>query len=209
MLIDNQKPIEVLKNVIEKLFKIEFDPFNFEMYDIQIPHALKEMYEIEAFFEKKDEAYASLGFFSMLDKLIPFQALNTENETLTFIEESQSNWALQYQNGKVFFEDRLEPENSYYLSQSIEEILLLFGLQEIGFNITNYLGLDYDSIDEIISEFENIEQIVINKNYIGLNCSFYIVDGNCLLGQASMNVLSTFDVDKYHFYKTKFRHYTF
>jgi hypothetical protein len=209
MLENNQNPIEVLKKVISKLFLVELNNFNFDKYDKKLPHALKEMYEIEAFFVEKDCAYETIGFFSILDRLIPHEKLKVEDGMFTFIQENQANWALKYGDGQVYFEDKIEPQNSRFLTQTIDEILLLFALQEVGFNIPNYFGLDYNTIAEITTEFENIEPIVFDKNYIGINCSYYIADGNCLVGQAGMNVLSTFDHEKYEHYLSKLKHYTF
>jgi hypothetical protein len=212
MKITKKDPILGLKNVISRLFEIKFDNFDFDKYHPNLPQSLKELYEIDAFFAKHDCGFETIRFFCNQDRLLPYSDLKLEEKDFVFIRENQNNWICKTQLGsnKVYFEDRVFIENSRFLTTKIKAFLTTFALQEIGFNLPHYIGLHCEKVVEILPFFKKVEPLWSDKNYLNFgHFEYYLVDDDCLLMQAGMNILATKNQDKLNYYKGILNHYTF
>lgn len=212
MKINKKTPILGLKQVISRLFGVHLPAFDYDKYPTQLIHSLKEMYEIDAFFAQHDCAFETIRFFANQDRLVPFKDLAWTEKPFTFVKENQSNWLCQTELGsnKVHFYNRVEPSKSRWLPRSIDGFLTTFALQEMGFNLKYYFGFEYDTIEDIQAYFKTVEPIWTDKDYIyGAAFSYYLVDGDCLVMFAGMNVFATNDEAKYEHYKSILKHYTF
>jgi hypothetical protein len=212
MKITKKDPILGLKKVISRLFNYEFDNFDFSKYPPNLPQALKEMYEIDAFVRRKDCGFETIRFFANQDRLVPFKELKLDESPFTFVRENQNNWLCKTDLGsqKVHLEDRVFTENNGLLEQNLPAFLTTFALQEIGFNLPFYIGLHAENVADILPNFKKIEPLWSDKSYLNFGqFSYWIVDEDCLLMQAGMNILATKNEEKLAFYKSILNHYTF
>jgi hypothetical protein len=212
MKITKKDPVSGLKNVISRLFDYKFGDFDFSKYPPNLPKALKEMYEIDAFTRRENCVYETIRFFANQDRLVPFAELKMEETPFTFVKENQSNWLCKTELGsqKVYLEDRVFTENSGVLNQNLAAFLTTFALQEIGFNMPFYIGLHCEHVSDILPNFKKIEPLWSDKNYLNHGqFSYWIVDDDCLLMQAGMNILATKNEKKLEYYKGILNHYTF
>jgi hypothetical protein len=212
MKIAKKDAISGLKNTISRLFDVKLDNFDFEKYHPKLPHALKEMYEIDAFYAKHDCSFETIRFFANQDRLVPYSDLKLEGKDFIFVRENQSNWVCKTQLGsnKVYLEDRVFTENNGILTSKIDAFLTTFALQEMGFNLPFYIGLHCEKITDILHHFKKIESLWSDKHYLNFgHFEYYLVDDDCLLMQAGMNILATKNEDKLAHYKSILNHYTF
>jgi hypothetical protein len=212
MRITKKDPILGLKKVVSRLFDVKLEGFDLEKYPSKLPHSLKELYAIDAFFAQHNCGFETIRFFANQDRLVLYEALKLEESPFTFLRENQSNWLCQTDLGstKVYFYDRIEPHKSHFLPLSIDSFLTTFALQEIGFNLTYYFGLESENMDAINTHFKKIETLWSDKTYIyGAHHSYYLVDDDCLVMYAGMNVFATNNEAKYKHYKSIFKHYAF
>ncbi len=212
MKINSNKPIEGLKKVIERLFEVDLVFFSHEQYHPQLAQGLKELYEIDAFFAQKNCVFQTIRFFCNQDRLVPYEDLALNETRFTFVQENQRNWQCQTELGtdKVYFCDRVEPTKSHQLSYNIDAFLTTFALQEIGFNLHHCIGLESKDISDIEAYLTKIEPIWVQKKYIyGTPCSYYLVDDDCLLMYAGMNILATNNEAKLAYYQSVLPHYVF
>jgi hypothetical protein len=83
-------------------------------------------------------------------------------------------------------------------------------LQEIGFNLPYYFGLNSGEIADIKLHFKTVELLWRDENYIqSFPYSFYLVDDDCLLMYAGMYVFATKNEKKFEHYKRILPHYEF
>jgi hypothetical protein len=212
MKITKKDPISGLKNVISRLFDVELENFDFGKYPPNLPKALKEMYEIDAFYAAHDCGFETIRFFANQDRLVPYAELKLEESPFTFVRENQNNWLCKTDLGsnKVYLEDRVFTENSGVLKQDLPAFLTTFALQEIGFNLPFYIGLHCEKVVDILPNFKKVEPLWSDKNYLNFgHFAYYIVDDDCLLMQAGMNILATKNEEKLNHYKSILNHYTF
>jgi hypothetical protein len=212
MQISYKNPIWVLKSLISSLFKVEFEAFDFSKYHQDLPQALKELYEIEAFMAKHNCAFETIRFFCNQDRLLPYQSLKLSDKTFAFLCENQNNWVCKtsLKSDKVFFEDTVEPQNSRFLNTEIDTFLTNFALYEMMFSMQYYFGLESENINEIKENFKKTIPIWEEKAFIyGDTCSFYLIEDDCLVGFAGMNIFATNNEKKYIYYKNILKHYTF
>ena len=212
MKISKKMPILGLKRVISRLFDVKLDDFDLDKYHPKLPHALKELYTIDAFYAKHDCAFETIRFFANQDRLVPYQDLKLEESPFTFVKENQSNWFCQTDLDvqKIYFYDRVEPHKSRFLPHSMGAFLTTFALQEIGFNLKFYFGLEYQNMDKIKAFFKKVEPLWLDENYIyGATFSYYLVDDDCLVMFAGMYVFATNNEAKFKHYKSILKHYTF
>jgi hypothetical protein len=212
MKISKKAPILGLKRVISRLFDVKLDDFDLTAYHPKLPHALKEMYAIDAFYAKHDCSFETIRFFANQDKLVPYQDLKLAESPFTFVRENQSNWfcLTELDSNKVYFYDRVEPHKSRFLPHSTDAFLTTFALQEIGFNLKFYFGFEYENIDKIRPFFKKVEPLWSDKNYIyDATFSYYLVDDDCLVMFAGMNIFATNNEAKFEHYKRVLAHYTF
>jgi hypothetical protein len=108
-----------------------------DKYHPELPRALKELYEIDAFYARHDCAFETIRFFANQDRLVPYSDLTLDEKDFTFVRENQNNWVCKAQLGsnKVYLEDRVFTQNSGFLTQKTDAFLTTFALQEIGFNL--------------------------------------------------------------------------
>jgi hypothetical protein len=212
MKITKKTPIWGLKKVISLLFEIDFGEFDYDKYHPQLIHSLKELYEIDAFFAKNDCGFETIRFFCNQDRLLPYSDLKLEDKDFVFVCENQNNWVCKTQLGsnKVYLEDRVFTENSRFLTSKIDAFLTTFALQEIGFNLPHYIGLHCEKVVDILPDFKKVEPLWTDKNYLNFgHFEYYLVDDDCLLMQAGMNILATKNKEKLEYYKGILDHYTF
>lgn len=211
MKINKKIPVFILKNAISILFNVHFDVFDYSKYHQDLPVALKELYEIDAHFSK-DCSYETIHFFCNLDRFVKPDLLELEKKSFVFVHENQHNWACEAQlnSEKVYFNDKVEPEKSRFLDTDIDSFLTTFALQEIGFNLKYYFGFEYENISAIEAHFKKTEHIWTDKNYIYTEpLSYYLVDDDCLVMWAGMNIFATNNQEKYEYYKGILKHYEF
>lgn len=212
MQIQEENVILGLKNIISSLFKVKFEDFDFSKYHQDLPHSLKELYEIDAFMAKHNCSYETIRFFCNIDRLVPYKNLKIEENSFVFLHENQHNWACttKLNSDEVFYEDKVAPQNSRTLATKIDGFLTTFALQEIAFNFKYYMGLESGNIGEIKDNFEQCETIWSEKEFIYSNpCSFYLVDEECLVTFAGMDIFATNNEEKFNHYKNTLKHYTF
>jgi hypothetical protein len=212
MKISKKSPILGLKKVISRLFDVKLDNFDLVKYHPKLPYALKELYEMDAFYAKHDCAFETIRFFANQDRLVSYQDLKLAESPFTFVRENQNNWLCQtdLDSNKVYFNDGVEPQKSRFLPHSMDAFLTTFALQEIGFNLKFYFGLKYQNMDEIKAHFKKFEPLWTDKNYIyGGSFDYYLVDDDCLVMYAGMNIFATNDEAKFQYYKSILKHYTF
>jgi hypothetical protein len=212
MQISKNDPIPGLKKVISRLFEVEFDEFDFTTYHPDLPQSLKEIYEMDAFFLRENCVYESIRFFCNQDRLVKYQDLKLDESFFTFVNENQSNWfcKTQLNSEVVLLESYFEAKEEAILTQKINEFLTTFALQEIGFNLPFYFGLDYGNIEEIRPKCSKIEDLWIDKKYVYEHpYSYYLVDDDCLVMWGGMNIFATKNEEKFEFYKSILKHYTF
>lgn len=212
MKISKKTPVLGLKKVISRLFAVRLVGFDFAKYHPNLPHALKELYAIDAFFAKHDCAFETIRFFCNQDRLIPYSDLKLYEKDFTFVLENQNNWACKTSLGsnKVFLEDHVFTENTGFLPTKIDAFLTTFALQEIGFNLPFYIGLHEEKVADILPLFKKVEPLWSDKKYLNVGqFKFYLIDHDCLLMQAGMNVLATKNEAKLNHYKSILNHYTF
>jgi hypothetical protein len=212
MQISKNDPIPDLKKVISRLFEIEFDEFDFTKYHPDLPQSLKEIYEMDAFFLRENCAYETIRFFCNQDRLVKYQDLTLEEPFFTFVNENQGNWycKTKLNSDKVLLESYFEIKKEELLPQKIDEFLTTFALQEVGFNLPFYFGLDYGNFDEIKPKFSKIEDLWIDKKYVYEHPhSYYLVDDDCLVMWGGMNIFATKNEEKFDFYKPILKHYNF
>jgi hypothetical protein len=200
-----------LKNVISRLFNVKFEAFDYSKYHQNLPMALKEIYEIDAHFSK-DCRYETIRFFCNLDRLVPYNDLKLDAERFVFLHENQHNWRCKtsLNSDKVYFEDAVEPKNSKILTPTLYEFLTTFALQEIGFNLSHYMGLEANNFEAIKANFSKVDEIWLKKDYIYTKpCSFYLVEDDCLVMFAGMSIFATDNDAKFEHYKGILKHYTF
>ncbi len=201
-----------LKNIISRLFDVKFKDFDYSKYHPNLPLALKELYAIDAFFAQHNCSFETLRFFCNLDRLVPHQSLKIDEKKLIFLKENQNNWACSTELGtdKVYFHDYVEPQNSHLLATKIDDFLLTFALQEIGFSLQYYFGFEYENMNAIQHHFNKTEHLW-TQNHLTYPkpFSYYLVDDDCLVMWAGMNVLATNNQEKFEFYKGILKHYTF
>ncbi len=210
--IAKKDPISGFKKVISRLVDVKLEGVDYEKYHPLLPFSLKELYEIDAFYAKHDCAFETIRFFANQDRLVPYKDLQLNESPFTFVRENQSNWFCQTDLGseKVYFYDRVEPHKSRYLPLSIDGFLTTFALQEIGFNLKFYFGFEYENMDEIKTYFKKIEPLWSDEHYIyGAEFSYYLVDDDCLVMFAGMNVFATNNEAKFEHYKSVLTHYSF
>ncbi len=212
MKINKKEPISGLKKVISRLFNVKLDNFSFEKYPPKLPISLKELYEIDAFYAKHDCAFETIRFFCNQDRLVPYADLKLGEKDFVFVRENQNNWVCKTELGsnKVYFEDRVFTETSGVLPQEIDAFLTTFALQEIGFNLKHYFGLEAKSMVEIESVFNKVEHLWTSK-YLTYDdpFSYYLIDDDCLVVWAGMAIFSTNNEEKFTHYKSLLAHYTF
>jgi hypothetical protein len=212
MRITKKDPILGLKNVISRLFDVELENFDFEKYHSNLPQILKELYEIDAFFAQHNCSFETIRFFANQDRLVPYADLKLEESPFVFVRENQNNWVCKtdWDSKKVYLEDRVFTENSGVLKQDLPAFLTTFALQEIGFNLPFYIGLNCEKVVDILPNFKKVEPLWSAKNYLNVgHFAYYIVDDDCLLMQAGMNILATKNEEKLNYYKSILHHYTF
>jgi hypothetical protein len=212
MKINKKQPILGLKNVISRLFDVKLDNFDLDKYHPKLPLALKELYAIDDFYAKYDCGFETIRFFANQDRLVPYSDLKLDEKDFVFVRENQSNWVCKTQLGsnKVYLEDRVFTENSGFLTPKIDAFLTTFALQEIGFNLPFYIGLHCDKVADILPNFKKIEPLWSDKQYLNFgHFEYYLVDDDCLLMQAGMNILATKNAEKLELYKGVLNHYTF
>jgi hypothetical protein len=212
MKISRKSPILDLKKVISRLFDVKFDNFDLDKYHPELPYALKELYEIDAFYAKYDCAFETIRFFANQDRLVPYSDLTLDEKDFIFVCENQKNWVCKtsLDSNKVYLEDRVFTENSGFLTTKLDTFLTTFALQEIGFNLPFYIGLHDEKVADILPSFKKIEPLWSDKSYLNVgNFEYYLVDDDCLLMQAGMNILATKNEEKLEHYKTILNHYTF
>jgi hypothetical protein len=212
MKISRKDPVSGLKKVVSRLFEVKFDNFDLDKYHPKLPVSLKELYEIDAFYAKHDCAFETIRFFANQDRLVPYADLTLDEKDFVFVRENQSNWLCKAQLGsnKVYLEDRVFTKNSGFLTARIDAFLTTFALQEIGFNLPHYIGLHCDKVADILPQFKKVEQLWSDKNYLNFgHFSYWLVDDDCLLMEAGMNILSTKNEEKLEHYKGILNHYTF
>ncbi len=208
---DSKQGISLLKNTISALFGVKFGAFDVSKYHKDLPIALKELYEIDAHFSE-DCRYETIHFFCNIDRLVKPTFLKLEDESFVFVHENQNNWACETQlkSDKVYFKDLVEPEKSRFLDTNIADFLTTFALQEIGFNLKYYFGLEHENISEIEENFEKIEHLCTDNNYLYSSpFSYFLIDDDCLVMWAGMNIFATNNQAKYEHYKSILKHYTF
>jgi hypothetical protein len=67
-----------------------------------------------------------------------------------------------------------------------------------------------EKIGDILPNFKKVEALWSDKQYLNIgNFEYYLVDDDCLLMQAGMNILATKNEEKLDHYKTILNHYTF
>ncbi len=212
MKITKKIPIWGLKKVISRLFDVKLNPFDFGKYHPNLPHALKELYAIDAFFAKHDCGFETIRFFANQDRLVTYADLKLTEKDFVFLRENQNNWVCKTSLGsdKIYLEDRVFTENSGFLKQNLATFLTTFALQEIGFNLPFYIGLHCEKVVDILPNFKKIEPLWSDKNYLNFgHFSYWIVDDDCLLMEAGMNILATKNAEKLEHYKGILNHYTF
>jgi hypothetical protein len=212
MQINDKNSILGLKNVISRLFEVKFDDFDDSKYHQDLPNALKELYEIEAFMAKENCSFETIRFFCNIDRLVCYKDLKLEEKSFVFLRENQNNWMCKTQlnSNEIFFEDAVEPKNSRILTTKIDTFLTTFALQEMAFSMKYYFGLENENIDEINDFFQKKENIWLEKEFIYSNpCSFYLVEEDCFVMFAGMNIFATNNEAKFHHYKSILKHYDF
>jgi hypothetical protein len=211
MEIQEKNSIFGLKNIIFRLFDVQFDDSEYSKYHQDLPVALKELYEIDAHFSQ-DCSYDTIHFFCNLDRLVKPHLLKTKEKSFVFVHENQHNWTCETQlnSNKVYFNDHVEPEKSRFLATTIDQFLTTFALQEIGLNLKFYFGFEYEDMEEIKENFKKIEILCTDKNYIySQPFSYYLIDDDCLVMWAGMNIFATNNEEKYEYYKGILKHYNF
>lgn len=211
MIINKVEPIRGLKKVISKLFNVKFPNSDYAKYPEGLPKALQDMYEIEAHFSKARN-HKTLPFFSHQDRLIPFAQLDLTEKTFEFLWENQNNWVCEAElkTSKVYLRDRVEPYNSHYLTQKLPDFLMTFGLQAVGFNLENAIGLEAKTMADIESNFNTVEHLWTGKHLTNaVPFSFYLVDDDCFVMWAGMAVFATNNQEKFEHYKGVLTHYRF
>jgi hypothetical protein len=223
MKISKKDPVSGLKKVISRLFDVKFGTFQYKTYHPDLPKGLMKMYEIDRFFSR-DCRYDTIHFFCNQDRLMKYDKLNLLEKDFVFIHENQNNWKCQAQlkSQKVYFEDCVEPQKSRFISDNIDAFLTTFGLQEIGFNLPHYFGLNSGEIENIQAHFKTVELLWRDDNYVyqfpfgydekeskPLPYSYYLVDDDCLVMYAGMYVFATKNEEKFEHYKNVLPHYTF
>ena len=212
MQIQEKNAISGLKNVIFHFFNVKFDDFDFSKYHQGLPHSLKELYEIDTFMAKHNCSYETIRFFSNIDRLVLYKNLKIEENSFVFLHENQHNWACKTKlnSDEIFFEDKVETENSRIIETKIDDFLTTFALQEIAFNFNYYIGLESENIDEIKDNFDKYEAIWLKKEFVySFPCSFYLIDDDCFVAFSGMNIFATNNEEKFNFYKKKLKHYNF
>jgi hypothetical protein len=212
MKISKKDPVSGLKKVISRLFDVKLDNFDLDKYPPKLPISLKELYEIDAFYAKHDCAFETIRFFANQDRLVPYADLALDEKDFVFVRENQNNWLCKTQLGsnKVYLKDLVFTENSGFLTARIEAFLTTFALQEIGFNLPFYIGLHCDKVADILPHFKKVEPLWSDKNYLNVgHFSYWLVDDDCLLMEAGMNILATKNEEKLEYYKGILQHYTF
>ncbi len=207
-----KQPALGLKNLIARLFEVELEGFDDAKYHEKLPALLKELYEIDAFYAKYDCAFETIRFFCNQDRLVPYKDLKLAEKDFVFVHENQNNWVCKTQLGsnKVFFEDLVFTENSGFLPQKTDAFLTTFALQEIAFNLPLYIGLHCEKVEDILPNFKKVQPLWSDKNYLKFgHFDYYLVDDDCLLMQAGMNILATKNEAKIAYYKGILAHYTF
>ncbi len=200
-----------MKKVIERLFKVQFNEFNYDKYHPDLPQPLKEMYEIDALFSQ-DCSYDTIHFFCNQDRLIKYNQLKLSAKSFVFVHENQYNWTCEaaLKSDKVYFNNSVEPEKSHYLNSDIGEFLTTFGLQEIGFNLSFYFGLENQNMDETKANFQKVEHLWTDTTYLYNHpYSYYLVDDDCLVMWAGMCIFATNNETKFKYYQSVLKHYTF
>jgi hypothetical protein len=223
MKISKKDPVLGLKKVISRLFDVKFDRSQYKTYHPDLPKGLKKMYEIDRFFSK-DCRYETIHFFCNQDRLVKYDKLTLVEKDFVFVHENQNNWKCraQLKSQKVYFEDCVEPQKSRFISDNIDVFLTTFGLQEIGFNLPYYFGLNSGEIADIKTHFKKVEFLWEDNNYIHqfpfendekegkpLSYSYYLVDDDCLVMYAGMYVFGTKNLEKFEHYKGVLPHYEF
>lgn len=210
--ISKNDPIEGLKNVISRLFEVKFDELDFTKYHPDLPQPLKEIYEIDAFFLRENCVYETIRFFCNQDRLVKYQDLKLDESFFTFVNENQGNWYCKtaLNSDVILLEDYSETKKEAFLPQKIDEFLTTFALQEIAFNLPYYLGLEYGNIEDVKDKFNKIEDLWVDKNYVYEHVySFYLVDDDCLVMWGGINIFATKNEEKFEYYKSILKHYTF
>lgn len=213
MSINENDPITDLKKVISRLFDVKFDEFDFTKYHLDLPQSLKEIYEIDAFFFRENCIYETIRFFCNQDRLVKYQDLKLDEQLFTFVNENQGNWYCKtaLNSDVVLLKNySTKTKEEAFLPQKLDEFLTTFALQEIGFNLPFYFGLDYSTIEEVKDKFSKIEDLWTDKKYVYEHRhSYYLVDEDCLVMWGGMNVFATKSETKFEFYKSILKHHTF
>jgi hypothetical protein len=212
MNISTKSPIADLKKLIEHLFDLQFPIFDHSKYHQDLPHALKELYEISQYISSSNCSYETITFFCNIDRLIPYKDLDLTQTQYIFLRENQNNWTCSASLGsnKVYFTDKVEPKNSRTLKPEISEFLTTFALNELAYNFKYYLGLTTTDINKLKPTFQNTQAIWTKKYYIyNQPCSFYLADQVGLVSEGGMSLFSTNNSEKFAFYKNKLDHYEF
>jgi hypothetical protein len=210
--ISKNDPIEGLKNVISRLFEIGFDEFDFTKYHPDLPQPLKEIYEMDTFFLRENCVYETIRFFCNQDRLVKYQDLKLDEQFFTFVNENQGNWYCKtaLNSEVVLLDDYSKMKKEALLSQKLDEFLTTFALQEIAFNLPFYFGLDYGNMEEINDKFRKTEDLWVDKKYVYEHpYSFFLVDDDCLVMWGGMNIFATKNEEKFNFYKSILKHYSF
>jgi hypothetical protein len=210
--ISKNDPIEGLKNVISRLFEVKFDELDFTKYHPDLPQPLKEIYEIDAFFLRENCVYETIRFFCNQDRLVKYQDLKLDESFFTFVNENQGNWYCKtaLNSDVILLEDYSETKKEAFLPQKIDEFLTTFALQEIAFNLPYYLGLEYGNIEDVKDKFNKIEDLWVDKKYVYEHpYSFFLVDDDCLVMWGGINIFATKNEEKFEYYKSILKHYTF
>lgn len=198
-----------LRIFIEKLFKVDFDYFDFVINE-ELPFPLKEIYKIDLTFAIEDCKYETLRFFRNMDRLTIYQELKLQEEQFVFATENQGNWyaktSLQSEN--VYIYNHEEIKDGTILEENIEAFLITFALLELSNNFNHFCGLYENSVDEIKKAFRKTEELWIDKKYLLRPTSFYLIDDEVLFDEAN-KTLATNNTEKMDYYKSIFETYNY
>jgi hypothetical protein len=210
MKINPKNSISGLKEVIAKLFELDFADFTFDKIDKNLPSALQEIYTIDAFIAENNCSYETIRFFANMDWLVKYEDLKLTENQFTFVTENQGNWYCKtsLNSDSVYIYNHEEFENGTALAENIETFLTTFAFTELSYNFTYLLGLNYNSFDKVKEHFVKTEALWTDKIYIIRPTSFYLIDDEILLDEACMT-LATNNAEKFSYYKSKLDSYLF
>ena len=211
MKINKAEPILGLKKVVSTLFNVKFPHFDHSKYPDGLHKALRDLYEIDAYFSKGSNDQ-TVSFLGRQDRLIPFDALDLTKKMFDFARENQNNWVCEgeLKTSKIYFKDRIEPYNSHYLKQKLPDFLMTFALRETVFCLTHHIGLEAKNMTEIEFVFNDVKHLWTAKYLNHTDAfSYYLVDDDCLVMWADTVVFATNNKEKFEHYKGILAHYTF